>query len=172
MKKLMIFLIALLFISCNDSNNVISTNTENADRISKTKALSDTVSVKLTNVTIVGDFLKFDVECKLVSTENFIMGSSTFAFDKVALINPTLSNVNSRYTIGNGNGYYQMMVGDYGSQVVLQIIYLNSPGSSLFDKYERIATVTMKIVGSHQLNFNNNLSFIIKPDLTKAYILF
>ena len=171
MKKILILLTMLLFISCND-NNLINTEQENIDRPNSSKAINDTVSIRLTNVSTTDGLLKFDLECKLNSSTNFTMGSSTFAFDKTNLINPIISNINSRYTVGNGNGYYQMMIGDYGNQVVVQIIYLYPPGNNLLNSYERIATVTMEQTGSYSFNWNDNLSYIIKPDLTRAKVLF
>lgn len=171
MKKIINILLTLFMItliSCSDNSNIIQN--QETDRIKA--SANDSTIVKLSNVLVLDNKLKFDLECKLISSTPFIMGSSTFAFNKTFLSNPILSNVNPKYTIGNGNGYYQMMVGDYGDQIVIQIIYLNPPGNYMINNFERIATITTNIDGAYSLNWNNNLSYIINPQYIRANVIF
>lgn len=169
MKILFLFL-ALLITGCNETLITPTTNIE--EKTPVIKALDDTAMVRTRNFSITNGKLSFDIDCKMVSPEPFKMGSTTFVLNKTNLVNPILSNVNPKYTIGGENGYYQMFLGDYGEQIALQIIYLNPPGSIVSNEFERIATVTMLVTNADfTLNWNQIYTMFINPEYKKAKVL-
>lgn len=169
MKILFLFL-ALLIMGCNET--LITPNSNIVEKISTIKTFDDTAMVRIRNFSITNGKFSFDIDCKMISSEPFKMGSTTLVLNKTNLVNPILSNVNPRYTIGGENGYYQMLIGDYGNQIALQIIYLNSPGSIVSNEFERIATVTMLVTDADfTLNWNQTYTMFINPEYKKAKVI-
>lgn len=167
--KILFLLLVLLIAGCNDTQTNSPILTEDKILVKS----EDTVMVRIRNFTITGDKLRFDIDCKLASATPFIMGSSTFVLNATNLINPVLTNINPKYTIGGGNGYYQMLTSNYDNKLSVQIIYLNSPGSFVSNDFERIATVTMDIVSNDlSVGWNTQYTTVINPIYKKANIMF
>ncbi len=170
MKKIIV-IFALFIFGCNEKT--VDTNSyQETDMIKSTS--TDTVIGRIYNMELIDNKVKFDIETKLVSGKPFQMGSSTFtiAFDKNDLSNPTLSNVNPKYTVGNGTGYYNMMVNQFDNQISLQILYLYEPSSFLSTEYERIATITMDVNDdTFWLTWNREASLMINPQYKKSHFI-
>lgn len=167
MKKLILFVV-LLLVGCN--NGPISTNNPIAlDKPAIQKIATDTIMLRMRNFTISSNKLRFDVDCKMISQTPFIMGSSTIVLEKNNLTNPVLTNINPRYTIGGGNGYYQMLTTEVVDKISIQIIYLQPPGNLVLNDFERIATVTMDILDNDfSVAWNNEFTYIIDPNYKRA----
>ena len=75
MKKLILFTL-LLLVGCNNES-AIKNNPVALDKPAIQKIATDTVMLRIRNFTIIDNKLRFDVDCKMISREPFIMGSST-----------------------------------------------------------------------------------------------
>lgn len=167
MKKLILFTL-LLLVGCNNEYT-IKNNPVALDKPAIQKIATDTVMLRIRNFTIIDNKLRFDVDCKMISREPFIMGSSTIVLEKNNLVNPVLTNINPRYTIGGGNGYYQMLATDVGDKISIQIVYLQPPGNIVLNDFERIATVTMDILDNDfSVAWNNEFTYIVNPNYKRA----
>lgn len=161
-----------LSIGCNDTSIDTYNKTNQTDLLAS--EIPDTVIGRITNLEIVDNRVSFDIETKLVSSTPFKMGSSTFtiAITDNALSNPVLTNINPKYTVGNGTGYYNMMVNQFDNQISLQILYLYEPSSYLSNEYERIATIKMIMNDDvFFLTWNREMSFMINPQYGKAHFI-
>jgi len=157
MKKYLLFLFALLFVS-------------------GTMVSSQTATVTATNfdITNAGTKFTFDIFVLRTSAQPYNMGLSTFVMDftENVITNPVISNQNPKYsTVGYGP---MESVIFFGQQVALQINYISGPGEEVTSDPggngfgEKVATLTLDIVQNVQAEviWNASSSAIVTPTFT------
>lgn len=160
--KTIFFLLAFLFIGCQNTNVIEPTITYEKD-------IPDLIAnCDITNFTHVSsNQITFDLFVQVTDT-NFKMGSSTFTFSGlISAQKIELIDVNPKYTLGSYN-YYKMYGRLYEDFATVQILSLDPlGGSKVSGEYEKICKVIITYATLPTINWVIGRTFVFNTTMTQ-----